>query len=86
MKNLISLIACGIICLVLIQYRVASIPSDRPLKVTEWDALGYYIYLPSILIYHDFKKLDWLAAVDKQYSVSGGTGWPARKLDNGNYT
>jgi hypothetical protein len=88
MKNIISLIACIIIGLALLQYRVTY--SDLtvgkpPLKVTEWDAFGYYVYLPSIFIYHDVKELNWLAEIDKKYGVTGGNGYQAQKLDNGNY-
>ena len=85
MKNLLSLIACGIICIVLLQYRVDTIPEDKPLNVTQWDAFGYYMYLPAICIYHDYKKLDWLTEADKKYHVTGGDGWQAQKEANGNY-
>jgi hypothetical protein len=85
MKNLLSLIACGIICIVLLQYRVNTIPDGKPLNVTQWDAFGYYMYLPSICIYHDYKKLGWLTEIDKKYGVTGGDGWQAQKEENGNY-
>ncbi len=73
----------------MLQYRVANsgiMPGAPPLKVTVWDAFGYYVYLPSICIYHDYKQLNWLPAVDKKYAVTGGDGYQAMKLDNGNYT
>lgn len=85
MKNKISLIAFGLICIVLIQYRTWSITPEKPLNVTRWDAFGYYMYLPAILIYHDYKKLDWLNEIDKKYQATGGDGWQAQKTDNGNY-
>jgi len=88
MKNFFSLFACGIICIVMLQYRVYYSDlktGNPPLKITEWDALGYYLYLPSTIIYHDYKKLEWLPAIDNKYGMSGGTGYPATKLDNGNY-
>lgn len=72
----------------MLQYRVTYSDITRgnpPLKITEWDALGYYIYLPSLLIYDDFTKLEWLSAIDKKYGVQGGPGIPAQKVDNGNY-
>ncbi len=50
-----------------------------------WDAFGYYIYLPSICKYHDFKELKWLEDIDKKYAVTGGSGWQAEKIKNGNY-
>ena len=85
MKNILSLIACAVICIVLLQYRVSTIPADKPLNVTQWDAFGYYMYLPAVCIYHDYKKLDWLTEIDKKYGVSGGDGWQAQKEANGNY-
>lgn len=88
MKNIFSLLACGIICIVMLQYRYYYSdlrPGNSPLKITEWDACGYYLYLPSIILYHDFKKLNWLEAIDSKYAVTGRTGYPATKLENGNY-
>lgn len=85
MKNLFSFIACAIICIVLLQYRETTIPADQPLNVTRWDAFGYYAYLPAICIYHDYKKLEWLPAIEEKYSVTGGDGWQAQKEANGNY-
>ncbi len=88
MKNLFSLAACGIVCIVLLLFRVSNSDIQKgkaPLKITEWDAFGYYMYLPSIFIYHDCAHLKWIEAVDKKYSVSGGNGIQAEKCDNGNY-
>jgi hypothetical protein len=88
MKHVFSLIACIIISVALVQYRVSYTdikPGNPPLKVTVWDAFGYYIYLPSIFKYHDFKELKWLTDIDKKYAVTGGDGWQAQKSDNGNY-
>jgi len=73
----------------MMQYRVAYSdikPGNPPLKITEWDAFGYYAYLPAIFIYHDVSGLKWLPAIDKKYGVTGGNGIQAIKLDNGNYT
>ena len=87
MKKL-SLISVIIISIVLIQFRLtqSGIVEDRPLKITTWDAFGYYVYLPSIFIYNDFKQLEWLQSIDEKYEVTGGDGWQAIKLENGNYT
>jgi len=87
MKNKYSFIACLLVVLVLLAFRISEsdMNGKPPLKVTQWDAFGYYIYLPSFLIYHDATKLNWLPEIDKKYSVTGGTGWPAEKLDKGNY-
>lgn len=87
MKARASLISCLIIALVLLGYR--SYYSEigggkKELIITQWDAFGYYLYLPATLIYHDYKKLDWISTVDKQYNVSGGGSMPVIRLDNGN--
>lgn len=86
MKNKLSLIAFIIICAVMAQHRISHISPATPLKVTTWDAFGYYMYLPAVLIYHDYKELKWLPEIDKKYEVTGGNGIQAIKLDNGNYT
>lgn len=86
MKNIWSLIACLVITAMLLQTRCANISPERDLKVTTWDAFGYYVYLPAIFIYKDYKKLGWLDSIDRKYQVTGGDGWQAMKLDNGNYT
>jgi hypothetical protein len=88
MRKYFSLIACLIIAIILIQQRVAY--SDvgyhkRELKVTTWDALGYYMYLPGIFIYHDVTELKWFPEIDKKYSLSGGEVYQASKHKNGNY-
>lgn len=88
MKNILSFIAIVIICIVLVQYRVANsgiATAHAPLKITEWDAFGYYMYVPAIAIYKDCKELKWLDSIDKKYAVTGGNGWQAMKADNGNY-
>ena len=88
MKNRYSLLACLIIVATLLQYRVVNSDVSAgkpPLKVTEWDAFGYYVYLPSFFIYHDFKELKWLDSIDKKYHVTGGDGYQAQKVENGNY-
>lgn len=59
--------------------------TNKPLKITDWDALGYYIYLPAIFIYKDVKKLDWFPAIDQKYSMSGSRFYQAHKGENGNY-
>ena len=88
MKNVFSLIACLVISIVMFQYRLAYsdlTKGEPPLKITEWDAFGYYIYLPSFFIYHDYKQLSWVPAIDTKYKVTGGNGVQAQKADNGNY-
>jgi len=42
-------------------------------KVIVWDVSGYYLYLPSLFIHHDFQNFDYLNKVDAQYRPSGNT-------------
>ncbi|MES2704440.1 MAG: hypothetical protein V4649_17510 [Bacteroidota bacterium] len=87
MKNLFSLFACVLIALVMVQYRVSNsdMGGKPPLKITVWDAFGYYMYLPATLIYDDYKQLKWLDTIDKRYAVTGGNGWQAERLEHSNY-
>lgn len=56
-----------------------------PLKLTTWDALGYYLYLPAKDIYHDQATNKWLDSLDKTYQLSGGELYQLSRLPNGNY-
>jgi hypothetical protein len=88
MKNPLSILACFIICMALVLFRISNsdlTAGHKPLKITEWDAFGYYMYLPAFCIYEDHKQLNWLDTIDKKYGVTGGNGWQALKQDNGNY-
>lgn len=86
-KNLYSLLVCILVSVVLIQYRAnySEIKSSRPLIITTYDALGYYMYLPAIFIYNDVTELKWFPEIDKKYSVTGGWMYQANKHKNGNY-
>lgn len=86
MKKYYSLLICFIILAVLVQHRYRHLDDDGQLKLTTWDAMGYYMYLPSILIYNDYKQLNWVPAVEEQYHVLGnGQLYQAGKAPNGNY-
>jgi len=88
MRPVYSMTACVVIFIVLFQFRISHsgiIPGNPPLKITVWDAFGYYMYLPAVFIYKDCKELTWLPAIDKKYAVTGGSSWQAQKSDNGNY-
>lgn len=87
MKKPYSLLACCIISLVLFQYRLSysGIESKYTLKVTTWDALGYYMYLPSVFIYNDATQLKWFPGIDKKYQVSGGWVYQANIYKNNKY-
>jgi hypothetical protein len=85
-RNIVSLIAYIVVSIVLLQYRSAkSDLNGYALKVTDWDALGYYMYLPSACIYNDVADLKWFPAIDSQYKMSGGTLYQAGMQDNGTY-
>ena len=73
--------------LILIQYRLAytDVESGKPLKVTTWDAFGYYMYLPSAIIYDDMTELKWLPEMDSTYQLTGGTLYQANRHTNGKY-
>jgi len=87
MKNKYSLIACCIISIVLLQYRLSysGLDPNYTLKVTTWDALGYYMYLPSAFIYNDATQLKWFPGIDKKYQVSGGWVYQANVYKNNKY-
>jgi hypothetical protein len=87
MRNSKSIFTCLIIGIIFITFRFSgeAYKKDAPLSVTCWDALGYYIYLPSILLYDDYKELKWFDAIDKKYNVSGGAVYQASKHKSGNY-
>ncbi len=63
----------------------SDIGGSAPIRVTTWDALGYYVYLPSKYIYKDEKELKWFHKIDSIYSVSGGELYQASKHKSGNY-
>jgi hypothetical protein len=81
------LFACIFISCIFIFTRFEYTDSSQklPIKVTNWDALGYYMYLPAQYIYNDEKKLDWMHRIDSIYAVTGGAMYQANKYKNGNY-
>ncbi len=87
MKNIYSFFSCCIICIVLLVFRIQSTDYkiNTSLRITTWDALGYYMYLPGIFIYHDVTQLDWFLNIDREYGLSGGQMYQVRKHKNGNY-
>ncbi len=87
MKKVYSLLSCLLVSIVLLNYRItySDIRSPYPLKLTTWDALGYYMYLPGIFIYDDLKEIKWFFEIDETYSLSGGKIYQAHRYRNGNY-
>lgn len=70
LKHKLSLFACILICIVYIGHRIYYSTYNRDAKtiVTDWDALGYYLYLPATIIYQDYKQLAWVAVFELQFS------------------
>lgn len=86
-QHKLSLLSLIVICTSLFYFRI-HYPNDihtKQPKVTTWDALGYYMYLPSAFIHHDEKELKWIPGIDSMYQMSGGEFYQANRLSNGNY-
>ncbi len=80
----LSLFACYLILAVFLWFHITAThrsESKTPI-VTTWDAFGYYLYLPSMLIYKDYKQLHWVEKVDSQYHLTGGVFYQAGKVEN----
>ena len=84
--NKVSLFTTIFLCCVLLTYRLwHSDLNHKPLKLTTYDAFGYYMYLPKLLIYKDL-QLNWLKPIDAKYHVVGSEDvYQAGKVANGNY-
>lgn len=79
------------IIIVMLLYSVTSFlhfSHHKPPRVTTWDALGYYLYLPATFIYHDLDRLSFYPEIEKKYSLQGKENefYQFSKLPNGNYT
>ncbi|MDC1395505.1 hypothetical protein N8368_03245, partial [Bacteroidia bacterium] len=87
MKVKYSIIACILISLTFVSCRFAytDYGNGKPLKITTWDALGYYMYLPATIIYNDASALEWFPEIDSTYDVSGGKLYQANKNEDGKY-
>lgn len=59
--------------------------SQTEFKLSTWDALGYYIYLPAHYIYHEDTHLKWKDSIDRTYQLSGGDFYQASKRPDGAY-
>lgn len=42
---------------------------------TDWDALGYYLYTPALLLHNDVARLDWYRQLEDTYHLQGGHEW-----------
>ena len=72
-ENKLSFFAILLISLSLFGYRFYYSPygNGRSMRVLDWDAFGYYQYLPATFIYHDVKNEAFLTEIDKKYHVIG---------------
>lgn len=82
--SLLGVLICAILAVV-VRFNYHTNNSVNGYNATTWDALGYYIYLPSTFIYQDVKQLDWFPAIDSTYNVSGGKLYQASPKEDGNY-
>ena len=48
---------------------IAQPQSHRNMKVISWDTFGYYLYLPSVFIYHDLFHLHFAEPMMRQYNL-----------------
>lgn len=82
----LSLLAVLLTSTVLLWTRVeySEVRGWSALKVTTWDALGYYQYLPAVVLYDDIGRQDWVERIDSVYHVSGGSIYQVSELPNGN--
>lgn len=82
----LSLPVCLLLSFLLIILRLVNSPlgGDKPLMVTDWDALGYYMYAPAVIAHGDITKLDWLDEMDAKYGITGGETFQFRRHKNGN--
>lgn len=87
-KNVRSSISLILIlfCFLSVRFVYFENNSKNGYNATSWDAFGYYMYLPSVFIYHDVRELKWIPEIDAKYNVTGGELYQAIKLDNINYT
>ena len=88
MKSKLSFVAIVIIGLCSIATSLIKFKDDKPIKVTTWDALGYYMYLPATIIYNDLAELKFYPEIEKKYSLQGlpNEFYQFSKLENSNYT
>jgi hypothetical protein len=83
MKSLTAVFV-SVVLLVALRWYTAPDKHLHKVKVTTWDALGYYYYVPGWFIYHDVKQLDWLRHLNEQYQLTPHL-YQANRVANGNY-
>lgn len=87
MDRRLSFFATMVVSLVLIltRFEYSELRGWTPMKVTTWDAFGYYQYLPATFIHHDIAHQAWVEPADSMYHVIGTGGlYQLMPLENGN--
>ena len=87
MRSPISLLSVVILIITLCWTRISysELRGWTPMKVTTWDAFGYYQYLPAAFIAHDVERQAWVEGIDSSYQVIGTGGlYQLMELPNGN--
>jgi hypothetical protein len=75
MKQKASIIALWVIFLVSFGIRVhyyKKFSTEHAFSHITYDAFGYYMYLPSAIIYGDMRAIEWIEPMHQQYGVKGG--------------
>jgi len=57
----------------------------KPLEVFDSDPGGYYVYLPSVFVYHDLARADSLVALHQKYKPGSGVNIGLVALPQGGY-
>lgn len=88
MKSKLSTIAILLVGLVYVSTSLMNFTHQEKIKVSTWDALGYYLYLPATFIYNDLDKLAFYPAIEAKYKLQGVDNefYQFSHLENGNYT
>ncbi|MBP7514528.1 MAG: glycosyltransferase family 39 protein [Flavobacteriales bacterium] len=87
MKSRLSILAVIATSAVLLWTRIqySELRGWPAIKVTTWDAFGYYQYLPAIFIHDDIARQEWVTGIDSAYHVIGEGGlYQLMDLENGN--
>ncbi|MFI5148471.1 MAG: hypothetical protein ACHQRM_01980 [Bacteroidia bacterium] len=71
-RNLVSFITAILVCSILIWGKCNNNFKDKVSLAITWDIYGYYLYLPSVFIYHDpdLENKVWLDKIQSQYPSS----------------
>jgi hypothetical protein len=71
-SNLYSLLTALLLSVVLICCKWNYQNKTNPIKAISWDVYGYYLYLPSAIIYHDpgLENMEWVQRTIHEYKPS----------------